>query len=161
MTRKSELVEHFEEFLSSLAASAEEAAPLLSERELQIATAVLLVQALRADLRIKEGETEVVVAGLEEVLGLEAGEALALVKVAAQHARSSEAMRGALAALDRNLTRVQRVQLVEWLWRIAFADAELVSQEEYLIRKVSDLLSLSTADLIEAKVRAKEAFWRA
>jgi uncharacterized tellurite resistance protein B-like protein len=158
MNGKSELVEHFEEFLNSLAASADEAAPLLSERELQIATAVLLVQALRADLRIKEGETEVVVAGLEEVLGLEPGEALALVKVAAQHARSSEAMRGALAALDRNLTRVQRVQLVEWLWRIAFADAELVSQEEYLIRKISDLLSLSTADLIEAKIRAKEAF---
>jgi uncharacterized tellurite resistance protein B-like protein len=155
---KSELVEHFEEFLNALAESAGEAAPLLSERELQVATAVLLVQALRADLRIKEGETEVVVAGLEDVLGLEPGEALGLVKVAAQHARSSEAMRGALAALDRSLNRVQRVQLVEWLWRIAFADAELVSQEEYLIRKISDLLSLSTADLIEAKVRAKEAF---
>jgi len=158
VSRKSELVEHFEEFLNALAESAGEAAPLLSERELQVATAVLLVQALRADLRIKEGETEVVVAGLEEVLGLEPGEALALVKVAAQHARSSEAMSAALTALDRSLTRLQRVQLVEWLWKIAFADAELVSQEEYLIRKVSDLLSLSTADLIEAKVRAKEAF---
>jgi uncharacterized tellurite resistance protein B-like protein len=155
---KSELVEHFEEFLTALAESESETAPLLSERELQVATAVLLVQALRADLRIKEGETEVVVTGIEEVLGLEPGEALALVKVAAQHARSSEAMSAALAALDRTLTRLQRVRLVEWLWRIAFADAELVSQEEYLIRKVSDLLSLSTADLIEAKVRAKEAF---
>lgn len=158
MSPKSELVEHFEEFLNSLAESAEDSAPLLSERELQVATAVLLVQALRADLRIKEGETEVVVAGLEGVLGLDPGEALALVKVAAQHARSSESMSAALAALDRSLTRLQRVQLVEWLWKIAFADAELVSQEEYLIRKVSDLLSLSTADLIEAKVRAKEAF---
>lgn len=158
MKPKSELVEHFEEFLRALAESERDAAPLLSERELQVATAVLLVQALRADLRIKEGETEVVVTGIEEVLGLEPGEALALVKVAAQHARSSEAMSAALAALDRTLTRLQRVRLVEWLWRIAFADAELVSQEEYLIRKVSDLLSLSTADLIEAKVRAKEAF---
>jgi uncharacterized tellurite resistance protein B-like protein len=154
----SELVEHFEEFLRALAESEGEAAPLLSEREVQVASAVLLVQALRADFRIKEGETEVVVAGIEGVLGLEAGEALALVKVAAQHARSSEAMRAAIAALDRTLTRLQRVQLVEWLWRIAFADAELASQEEYLIRKVSDLLSLSTADLIEAKVRALEAF---
>jgi uncharacterized tellurite resistance protein B-like protein len=155
---KSELVEHFEEFLKALAESEGESAPLLSERELQVATAVLLVQALRADLRIKEGETEVVVAGIESVLGLAPGEALALVKAAAQHARSSEAMSSALAALDRSLTRLQRVRLVEWLWRIAFADAELASQEEYLIRKVSDLLSLSTADLIEAKVRAKEAF---
>ena len=158
MRQKSELVEHFEEFLNALAEAQAGAAPLLSERELQVARAVLLVQALRADLRIKEGETEVVVAGIEKVLRLEAGEALALVKLAANHARSSEAMSAALAALDRSLTRLQRVELVEWLWRIAFADAELVSQEEYLIRKISDLLSLTTADLIEAKVRAKEAF---
>jgi uncharacterized tellurite resistance protein B-like protein len=158
VTQKSELVEHFEEFLNALAAAETDAASLLSERELQVATAVLLVQALRADFRIKEGETEVVVSGVEKVLGLEAGEALSLVKLAAHHARSSEAMSAALAALDRSLTRLQRVTLVEWLWKIAFADAELASQEEYLIRKVSDLLSLSTADLIEAKVRAMEAF---
>jgi uncharacterized tellurite resistance protein B-like protein len=158
VTQKSELVEHFEEFLSALAAAETDAASLLSERELQVATAVLLVQALRADFRIKEGETEVVVSGIEKVLGLGAGEALALVKVAAHHARSSEATSAALAALDRSLTRLQRVKLVEWLWKIAFADAELASQEEYLIRKVSDHLSLSTADLIEAKVRAMEAF---
>jgi len=153
-----DLIEHFEEFLKSLAESAGAAAPLLSERELQVATAVLLVQELRADLRIQEGETEVVVAGIESVLGLGPGAALALVQTAARHARSSEATRAALAALDTSLTRAQRVQLLEWLWRIAFADAELASQEEYLIRKVSDLLSLSTADLIEANVRAKEAF---
>jgi len=46
---------------------------------------------------------------------------------------------------------------VERLWRIAFADAELAAHEEYLVRRVSELLGLSTAGLVEARVRAKEA----
>jgi uncharacterized tellurite resistance protein B-like protein len=153
----SELVEHFEEYLKTLSEGRAEEVPLLSERELQVAMAVLLVQILRADLKIEEGETETVVGAVENVLGLEHDEAFELVKVAARHARSSVSLRAALEPVDRCLTRLQRVELVEWLWRIAFADAELASQEEYLVRKISDFLSLSTADLIEAKVRAKEA----
>lgn len=154
----SELVEHFQEYLRVLTEGDAESLPPLSERGLQAATAVLLVQTLRADLKIEEGEIEAVVGAVESILGLEHAEALELAQVAARHVRSGNAMQLALRRLDQCLTRAQRVELVEWLWRIAFADAELAGHEEYLIRKVSGLLSLSTADLVEAKVRAKEAF---
>jgi len=80
------------------------------------------------------------------------------MRVAAHAARDSEGMRLAVERLDNHLNRRQRLQLVEWLWRIAFADAEILAQEEYLIRKISELLGLSTADIVEAKVRAQEAF---
>ena len=153
----SELVEHFEEYLRALV-EGDAMESSLSERELQVAIAILLVQTLRADLKIEEGEIEAVVNAAEGVLGLEHDEALELARLAAEHVRSSSSTQVALQRLDQCLTRAQRVELLDWLWRIAFADAELAGDEEYLIRKVSELLSLSTADLIEAKVRAKEAF---
>ena len=152
----SELVEHFEEYVRALADG--DAASPLSERELQVAIAILLVQTLRADFKIEEGELEAVVEAVEAVLGLEHDEALELARLAARHVRAASATRQALQRLDRCLTKPQRLELVEWLWRIAFADAELGGDEEYLIRKFSGLLSLSIADLVEAKVRAKEAF---
>jgi uncharacterized tellurite resistance protein B-like protein len=52
------------------------------------------------------------------------------------------------------------VACLEALWRIAFADAELAGQEEYLVRKIALQLGLSTADLVETKVRAREEFLR-
>jgi uncharacterized tellurite resistance protein B-like protein len=151
------LVEHFSEYLSALSEGRGREASPLSERELQMAAAVLLVEVLRADLRVKEGEIETVVAGLESVLGLEHEEAIELAKAAARHARAPDAMKLAIRCVDRCLTRPQRVELAEWLWRIAFSDAELASHEEYLVRKTAEMIGLSTADLIEAKVRAKEA----
>jgi uncharacterized tellurite resistance protein B-like protein len=154
----SELVDRFREYVNTLSEESGEALQAVSERDLQVALIVMLVQVLRADLEIKEEELEAVIGAVQEILGLDRAEATELMRVAAHSARDSEGMRLAVERLDRHLTRRQRLQLLEWLWRVAFADAELLSQEEYLIRKVSELLGLTTADIIEAKVRAKEAF---
>jgi uncharacterized tellurite resistance protein B-like protein len=65
-----------------------------------------------------------------------------------------------LERLARVCTREEKRQLVLSLWRIAFADAELAGHEEYLVRKIAHQLGLATADLIETKVQAREAFLR-
>ena len=152
----SEIVEHFEEYLAALSGEGE-LPEQVSARDLQLSIGILLVQALRADLQIRDEEAAEVIRGIEEVLGLAHEEAVTLMRLAAHRALSGDAMRMALERLDRHLTRPQRVEVVEWLWRIAFADAELLAHEEYLVRRVSEMLGLGTADLIEAKVRAKEA----
>jgi uncharacterized tellurite resistance protein B-like protein len=152
-----ELVERFREYVSTLSEEGQQLHEV-TERDLQVALVVMLVQVLRADMEIKEEELEAVIGGVQEILGVDREEATELMRVAAHSARDSEGMRQAVERLDRHLTRGQRLQLLEWLWRIAIADAEILAQEEYLIRKISELLGLTTADIIEAKVRALEAF---
>jgi uncharacterized tellurite resistance protein B-like protein len=154
----SPLVERFREYVGALAEESGEALQSISERELQLALTVMMVQVLRADLQIKDEELDAVRGALQEVLGVDREEATELMRIAAHSARDSDGMRLAVERLDRHLNHRQRLQLLEWLWRIAFADAEILAQEEYLIRKISELLGLSTADIVEAKVRAKETF---
>jgi uncharacterized tellurite resistance protein B-like protein len=120
----------------------------------------MLVQVLRADMQIRDDEVQAVIGAVQDILGLGRDEATDLMRVAAESARDSERMRRAVQRLDLELSGGQRRQLLEWLWRIALADAELLGQEEYLIRKISELLRLATADIIEAKIRAKETFGR-
>jgi uncharacterized tellurite resistance protein B-like protein len=76
--------------------------------------------------------------------------------VAEQHVKKP--LKKLLAVLRERCTPAQRKKVVESLWQLAFADAELAGQEEYFVRKVSEALGLSTADLIEAKIVAREAF---
>jgi uncharacterized tellurite resistance protein B-like protein len=153
----SDLAERFEEYVVALSEEGE-ALQEIAESELQLALVLILVQVLRADMEVREEEREAVVGALREILGRDREEAAELMRVAAHSARDSERMRLALERLDRQLTHGQRRRLLEWLWRIAFADAEIVAQEEYLIRKISEILGLARADVIEAKVRAKESF---
>ena len=50
-----------------------------------------------------------------------------------------------------------KIRLISNLWSIAFADKYLDKYEEYLIRKISDLLHVSHKDFIQQKLLVKEA----
>ena len=49
-----------------------------------------------------------------------------------------------------------KIRLISNLWSIAFADKHLDKYEEYLIRKISDLLHVSHKDFIQQKLLVKE-----
>ena len=49
-----------------------------------------------------------------------------------------------------------KIRLISNLWSIAFADNHLDKYEEYLIRKISDLLHVSHKDFIQQKLLVKE-----
>ena len=51
----------------------------------------------------------------------------------------------------------EKLRLINNLWSIAFADQQLDKYEEYLIRKISDLLYVSHKDFIQQKLLIKEA----
>ena len=50
-----------------------------------------------------------------------------------------------------------KLKLINNLWAIAFADKHLDKYEEYLIRKISDLLYVSHSDFIQQKLSVKES----
>lgn len=54
----------------------------------------------------------------------------------------------------------QRAELVEWLWRVALADARLDKYEEAMVRRVADLLGVPHHEFIRRKLLAREASGR-
>ncbi|HLE69996.1 MAG TPA: TerB family tellurite resistance protein, partial [Vicinamibacteria bacterium] len=60
--------------------------------------------------------------------------------------------------VDANYTAEQKKALVQYLWQVAFADAQLVASEEYLVRKIADLLNVPLADFLDAKIKARDTF---
>lgn len=131
----------------------------LSNLALQLATVVLFLKVVRADHEQKSDEHQALLGALDRVLGLRGDDAAMLVRVAEE--RLSRAPMGDLLnAVEANADPGQRKQIVENLWRLAFADAELAGNEEYFVRKVALAVGLSLADLMETKVKAREAFLR-
>ena len=58
--------------------------------------------------------------------------------------------------LNDNLSRSERINIIENLWRVAYADSVLDKYEEYYIRKVADLLYVAHSDYIKTKLKAAE-----
>lgn len=142
--------------LEDLIRSAEDV-PEPDPDQVKAAVAVLAVQVLRADGAVRHDEHRALAHALQRVLGLGEPEADALVRRGEDQVAAGADFGDLLAVLRRCGMDVRK-KVVHTLWRVAFADAELQGQEEYLVRKVSEHLGLSTADLVETKLRAREEF---
>jgi uncharacterized tellurite resistance protein B-like protein len=119
-----------------------------------------MVSLVRADLESRQDEHRVLERGLARALALADDEAAMVVRAAEEALEQGVRFPAVLARLSRDCSSDQKRRLVESLWRIAFADAELAGHEEYLVRKIAGQLGLTTADLVETKVRAREDFLR-
>lgn len=160
-TLRAELVREITDFLDRhWPETAAEGSHSVGDRELQLAAAVLMVCVVRADHKSRQDEHRVLERALGRALDLDMDEAAVVVRTAEESVARGGSFAAALARLDAGCTVEQKRRLVESLWRIAFADAELAGHEEYLVRKIAGQLSLTTADLMETKVRAREGFLR-
>jgi uncharacterized tellurite resistance protein B-like protein len=158
---RAELVREIQDFLDQRWPQAlEDGAATITARRLQLASAVLMVGVVRADFESRQDEHRELERSLSRALDLHEEEAAIVVRVAEEALARGVSFARLLAELARECSLDQRRQLVESLWRIAYADAELAGHEEYLVRKIAGQLGLSTADLVETKVRAREEFLR-
>ena len=121
------------------------------EHTLRLATATLLVEIVRADYQENLTENEVVFAELKRRFDLTEDEALLLVKEAEQEADHSVTLQSFTRLLHEQLSLEEKHAVIEMLWRVALADDHLDKHEDYLVRKLADLLYVSHGDLIRIR----------
>jgi uncharacterized tellurite resistance protein B-like protein len=122
-----------------------------------LATAALLLEVVRLDGGVEPREREAALLAVRDKFGLLAQEADTLLALAEAEAREATDYFQFTSLLNQHFSPQQKALVVEHMWRVAYADAELSAWEQHLIRKIADLLYVSHADYVAAKMRAKEA----
>ena len=123
----------------------------------ELALASLLVEMARADFDESSDEHDRIVGLLAEHFELTAEESQGLLD------RATEAVDGAVClfdftrALHESLDAEERLGVIRLLWQVALADAKLDKYEDYLVRKVADLLYVSHSDVVRIKHEVLEA----
>ena len=119
-----------------------------------LAVAALLVEVLRADYDVAPAERQQVMASVAALLGLGPDETQALVEEAERHIDRSHDLYQFTSQINRTYSELEKIRLLEALWRVADIDATIHKYEEHLIRRVADLLHVRHSDFIAAKHRA-------
>lgn len=132
------------------------AAPQDDTHRLQLATAALLVEVVRTDRDISAAERDAVLKAVAEKFALSLVEAATLAELAEQEAQRATSYYQFTALINRHFSPQQKQQVIELMWRAAYADGRLSAHEQHVLRKVADLLHVPHGDYIAAKTRAKE-----
>ncbi len=127
------------------------------EHLLQLATAVLLVEVMRADADLGVAERRAVVTALQDKFSLAADEIERLVELADQRSREATDFHAFTSRLNAAFSMAQKLRVVEHMWRVAYADGTLSAHENHVMRRLSDLLHVPHGAYINAKMRAQQA----
>jgi uncharacterized tellurite resistance protein B-like protein len=125
-------------------------------RQLELAVAILVHEARRADYdEAHADESDVGVAALRDIFGLEPAEAAALLAEGREKARHLTSFYAPVTVIKREWSVAERVRLIEHLWRVSFADGLLNPYEDHYVRKIAHLLYVTNTDSMLARNRAK------
>ena len=122
-----------------------------NEQDQHVAAAALMYEVARADGQWQDSESDALLARMAERWQLSDDDANALLKEAHALAENATDYHEMVRAL-RQWSPEQRRDLVLDMWAVAHADGELHPHEEYVIRKVADLLYVSHSDFIRGKL---------
>lgn len=122
---------------------------------IRLAAAALLIETARADFAAEAIEQHTLQDLLCSVLQLEAAEVDELVAAAEIEVDASTSLYEFTRVINDYYSAEQKVQLIEAMWAVAYADEDLDKYEEHLIRRVAELTYVSHSDYIRAKLAAR------
>ncbi|HVQ02853.1 MAG TPA: TerB family tellurite resistance protein [Burkholderiaceae bacterium] len=128
-----------------------------SEHALQLATAVMLVEVMRADATFHAGEREAVHSALRDKFALSADEAARLAELAEGTAHQSTDLYAFTSRIDERFDMAQKIQMIETMWRIAYVDGHLSDHERHVMWRIADLLHVPQGAYVHARMRARDA----
>lgn len=124
------------------------------EDALQLAVAALLLEAVMVvDGRFDERERATILRLLERRFGLSEAEARELLAAAEARVKGSAQLFRFTSAINNSLSRERKVEMIEMLWEVAYADGDLDPLEDSLLRRVAGLIDVSDHERGAAKQR--------
>ena len=145
------------ELFSALQPPPPAAGALAVEHTLQLATAVMLMEVMRADAGFDSAERMAVIEALRAKFALADDEIARLIELAEQAARDATDWFEFTSHINVHFDMEAKVRMVEYMWRVAYADGHLSERERHTLWRISDLLHVPHGAYINAKMRAKQA----
>jgi uncharacterized tellurite resistance protein B-like protein len=133
------------------------AAPVqAAEHTLQLASAVMLIEVMRADNHFDAAERRAVIDALRAKFALADDEIAQLVELAEQARRDATDWFEFTSHINAHFDMAAKIRMVEFMWRVAYADGHLSEHERHTLWRLSDLLHVPHGAYINAKMRAKD-----
>ena len=130
--------------------------------EVQIAQTIdktcasLIIEVALADKVFDESEINLLKNMLLDTYSLKLDDANELIANAEKTVNESTSLYGYTREVNDNFDYQSKLDLLDQLWRMAFADGNIDKYEEHVVRKISDLIHITHNDFIQSKLRNKK-----
>ncbi|MEM9302431.1 MAG: TerB family tellurite resistance protein [Pseudomonadota bacterium] len=121
------------------------------EGDASLAAAALLLEMTEADMEVTTAERDAVRRALEKTFGLSAEEIEQTLAHAAGHIDRDVSYYPHVETINAVCDPEAKAQIVEQMWRVAFADGQLDKYEEHYLRRLCQLIHVPHRVFIQAR----------
>jgi uncharacterized tellurite resistance protein B-like protein len=137
--------------LDRLTGRTSEVQPRQQHDPLRLATAAVLLDIAYADGQFTPAEDGDVVGFLSRKFALQTDEVHELIDAADEIRKKTVDHFALTNYIRKNTPLAERIEIVKTMWRLVYNDGTLTDYENYLVRKLADLLGLEHHVMIDAK----------
>ncbi len=148
------MINRIKTLLSGSTGPARDAAPGHSFADLQVAAAALLVEAAETDANFDAAERTKILDLVRVRFELTEAEAQSLLELAGDEVANASQLYGFTRVVKDNFDHDERVELMEMLWEVVYADGALHDLEASLMRRIAGLIYVPDRESGAARKRA-------
>jgi len=117
-----------------------------------LATCAILLELANIDGEFTEDEKNKIISAFKRDYNLSEEDVSALIEASDKELKESIDLWQFTNLINRNYSLEQKIQIVDTVWKVAYADGILDQHEDYLAHKVATLLRLNHKQLIDSKL---------
>jgi len=122
------------------------------EPSLEVACTVLLCEVMKADGVLQAEEKISLKNFISTQFNLNDDAINSILQVALKVSDNATDFYQFTTKINHHYTLEQRIEIINYLWKLAYIDGELATLEEHVIRKIADLLHLRHSEYIQTKL---------
>ena len=123
--------------------------------EIELTAAVLAYEIARSDGDIDKDELSVLMEEIEKIAVKVGKEGFEILKIVESYSKDSVSFYEFIEDINKNYSKEEKLSLLEYLWKTAYADGRLDVDEERIVRRVADLIMIKDIEVLKLKDLSK------
>ncbi len=122
-----------------------------SDFEIELTASVLAYEIARSDGEIDENELEVLMEEIKVISKKVKKDEAEILEIIEKYSKDSVSFYEFVEDINNGYTKDEKLSLLKFMWKIAYADGKLDVDEERLIRRLADLIKIKDMDVLKLK----------
>ena len=119
--------------------------------EIELTASVLAYELARSDGKITEDELSVLMSEIKKIAKKVGKGEKEIFKIIEVYSRDSVSFYEFVEDINNNYSKEEKLDLLHFMWKMAYADSKLDVDEEKLIRRMADLIKIKDIEVLKLK----------
>ena len=125
------------------------------EFEVELIASVLAYEIARADGDISDLESNLLIEEIKKISQKVDKDEKEILKLIEVYSKDSVSFYEFIEDINKDFNKQDKLDLISFLWEVAYADSRLDVNEERLIRRIADLIKIKDIEVLRLKDKAR------